>query len=81
MKIELQQIKIRDVVDGYINNDENGVVGYDGKLNIRPKYQREFIYNDKQQQEVIKTIQKNFPLNVMYWCSKRLFLIFPAIHI
>ena len=68
MKIQLHQIKIRDIVNGYINNDEDGVVGYDGKLNIRPKYQREFIYNDKQQQEVIKTIQKNFPLNVMYWC-------------
>ena len=68
MKIELHQIKIKDVVDGYVNNDEEGVVGYHGQLNIRPKYQREFIYNDKQQQEVIKTIQKQFPLNVMYWC-------------
>ena len=71
MKIELQQIKIRNVVDGYINNDEDGVIGFGGKLNIRPKYQREFIYNDKQQQEVIKTVQKNFPLNVMYWCINK----------
>lgn len=71
MKIELHQIKIRDVVDGYINNDEDGVIGFGGKLNIRPKYQREFIYNDKQQQEVIKTVQKNFPLNVMYWCINK----------
>ena len=43
MKIQLHQIKIRDIVNSYINNDEDGVVGYDGKLNIRPKYQREFI--------------------------------------
>ena len=71
MKIELQQIKIRDVVDGYINNDEDGVIGFGGKLNIRPKYQREFIYNDKQQQEVIKTVQNNFPLNIMYWCINK----------
>ena len=71
MKIQLHQIKIRDIVNGYINNDEDGVVGYDGKLNIRPKYQREFIYNDKQQQEVIRTVLKNFPLNVMYWCINK----------
>lgn len=71
MKIELQQVKIRDIVNGYINNDEDGVVGYDGKLNIRPKYQREFIYNDQQQQEVIRTVLKNFPLNVMYWCINK----------
>ena len=68
MKIELHQIKIKDVVEGYINNDEEGVVGYGGKLNIRPKYQREYIYDDKHKIEVIKTIQKGFPLNVMYWC-------------
>lgn len=68
MKIELHNIKVKDIVDGYINNDEEGVVGFGGKLDIRPKYQREFIYNDKQQQEVIKTVQKGFPLNIMYWC-------------
>ena len=43
------------------------VVGYDGRLNIRPAFQREFIYKDKQRDEVIRTITKNFPLNVMYW--------------
>ncbi len=69
MKIELQKIKVRDLVAGYINSDEEGVVGYDGLLNIRPKYQREFVYKDKQRDEVINTIRKNFPLNVMYWCK------------
>ena len=33
----------------------------------RPKYQREFIYNDVQQKAVIDTILKGFPLNVIYW--------------
>ena len=70
MKIELKQIKVRDVADGYVNNDEdNSVVGYGGKLNIRPKYQREFVYKDKQRDEVINTIKHDFPLNVMYWCK------------
>ncbi|MBP7806576.1 DUF262 domain-containing protein [Candidatus Gracilibacteria bacterium] len=67
MKIELREITIREVVEGYINNQEDGVVGFGGKLNIRPKYQREFIYGEKQQNSVIETVKKNFPLNVMYW--------------
>ena len=69
MEIELKKVKIRELVEGYINNDEEGVVGYNGKLNVRPKYQREFIYKDKQRDEVINTVRKNFPLNVMYWCK------------
>ena len=53
MKIDLHRIKVRDVVDGYTDNNEEGVVGYGGKLNIRPKYQREFVYNPKQRDAVI----------------------------
>lgn len=67
MKIELHEIPIRDVVNGYINNAEEGVVGYGGQLNIRPKYQREFIYKDKERNAVIDTVTKGFPLNTMYW--------------
>ena len=67
MKIELHQIKIRDIAEKYIDNDEEGVVGYNGKLNIRPKYQREFVYDEKKRTAVINTIRQNFPLNVMYW--------------
>lgn len=67
MEIKLKEIPIRDVVEGYVDNDEEGVLGYGGKLNIRPKYQREFVYKDKQREEVINTINNDFPLNVMYW--------------
>lgn len=67
MKIELHEIPVRDVVAGYVDSAENGIVGYGGKLNIRPAFQREFIYKDKQRDEVIRTITKQFPLNVMYW--------------
>lgn len=69
MEIKLKEITIRDVVKDYVNNDEEGVVGYGGKLNIRPKYQREFVYKDKQRDEVINTINNGFPLNVMYWAK------------
>ena len=67
MKIELHEIPIRDVTNGYVDSAENGVVGYGGRLNIRPAFQREFIYKEKERNEVINTIRKNFPLNVMYW--------------
>lgn len=69
MKVELQDISIREVVKDYFDDAEEGVGGYGGKLNIRPKYQREFVYDDKQRNAVIDTITKNFPLNVMYWAK------------
>ena len=67
MNIELHEITVRDVAEHYVDNAEEGVVGYGGKLNIRPKYQREFIYDSEKRNAVMDTIQENFPLNVMYW--------------
>ncbi|MCR5833166.1 MAG: HNH endonuclease [Selenomonadaceae bacterium] len=67
MKIELHKIPIRDVVKDFYDNPNRGCSGYGGRLNIRPSFQREFVYNDNQRNEVIRTVMKNFPLNVMYW--------------
>lgn len=67
MKIIPHDITIRELVNGYENNEEEGVVGYGGLLNIRPKYQREFVYSESQQREVINSILNDYPLNVMYW--------------
>ena len=67
MKIELKEITVRELTEGYENNSEAGVVGYGGKLDIRPPYQREFVYKEKQRDAVINTLKKGFPLNVMYW--------------
>ena len=67
MKIELKEISISEVYNWYINNEEDWVIWYGWKLNIRPKYQREFVYWEKQRNSVIETVMKNFPLNVMYW--------------
>lgn len=67
MEIVLHNISVKDLFNGFKDNKESGVVGYGGKLNIRPPYQREFIYNKKQQIEVINSILKGYPLNVMYW--------------
>jgi len=70
MTIDQIEVTIRDLVEGYVNNDELGVRGYGGQLDIRPPYQREFIYNEREQQAVIHTVLNNYPLNVMYWVKR-----------
>jgi hypothetical protein len=70
MKIELKEITIRDLVADYADDSEGGVRGYGGRLDIRPPYQREFIYKDKQRDAVIDTVRRSFPLNVMYWAVR-----------
>lgn len=40
MKIKLEEITIHELNSGQENNQENGVVGLDGKLDIRPSYQQ-----------------------------------------
>ena len=70
MNIELKEISVSDLTNGYKDNAEDGVIGYQGKLDIRPPYQREFVYGDKERNAVINTVQKNFPLNVMYWAVR-----------
>ena len=67
MEIELKQIPVKDVFDGYKDADEDGVVGYHGQLDIRPKYQRNFVYDLPEAKAVINTVLHGFPLNVMYW--------------
>ncbi len=70
MNIQLKEITVRELTNGYEDNEEAGVLGYDGKLDIRPSYQREFIYKDRQRDAVIDTLVKGFPLNVMYWAVR-----------
>ena len=70
MHIEERKVTVREVTEGYFNDAEEGVVGYDEQLDIRPKYQREFVYKDKQRDEVIRTVMKGLPLNVMYWVDR-----------
>lgn len=70
MTIKQMEITVRDITSGYVNNDEQGVRGYNGLLDIRPPYQREFIYNEKEQQAVITTVLHGYPLNVMYWVKR-----------
>lgn len=70
MKVTQHNIKIRDLIEGYVNDAEDGVVAYSSQLDIRPKYQREFVYNDNQRDEVVRTVMRKLPLNVMYWVDR-----------
>ena len=70
MIISLHEITIRDLFAGYQDSQEEGVVAYGGRLDVRPKYQREFVYTGKQREEVINTVRHGFPLNIMYWVKK-----------
>lgn len=67
MQIEPKELTIEEISAGFSDRDEEGVTAYGGLLDIRPKYQREFVYDSKQQEAVIQTIRQNFPLNIMYW--------------
>lgn len=70
MEIKLKNITVRDLANAYEDHAELGVRAYDGKLDVRPPYQREFVYKDKQRVAVIDTLRRNFPLNVMYWAVR-----------
>lgn len=67
MKITPIKVTVADLTKNYKDDGDGGVFGYDNRLTIRPAYQREFIYKDKQRDLVIDSIMKDRPLNVMYW--------------
>ena len=70
MKIELHKITVRELTAGYDDNAENGVKAFGGNLDVRPPYQREFVYKENQRNAVIDTLTNGFPLNVMYWACR-----------
>lgn len=70
MKITENRITIRELTQDYVDDGEGGVTGYSGDLDIRPPYQREFVYKDKQRAVVIDTVRRDLPLNVMYWAKR-----------
>lgn len=71
MKITKIDVSIKELFEGFQDNEENGVVAYGGKLDIRPPYQREFVYNEVQRAKVIETVTFGYPLNTMYWAKRK----------
>ena len=61
MKIERIQISVAELKNGYQERGAGGIEGivaYGGLLDVRPPYQREFIYAPKERDEVIRTVKK-----------------------
>lgn len=70
MKISKELITIRELSENYRDNNDGGVYGYDNGTHIlclRPEYQREYVFGDRQRNAVIDTVMKGFPLGLMYW--------------
>lgn len=67
MKVTQRTVTVAELTEGYFNDEEEGVVAYDEALNVRPPYQREFVYKDAQRDEVIRSVLEGFPLSVFYW--------------
>lgn len=44
LKIIKEELTVGDIVEGYDEDEYGNVIGYGGKLNIRPPYQREYLY-------------------------------------
>lgn len=59
--------KVRDLLPGYIDDENTGCFAMNGDLVIRPEWQRSFVYTDKQRDLVVDTVQHGMPLGIMYW--------------
>ena len=72
MKIDRIQVTVKELIDGYTEKGADGIEGvaaYGGRLDVRPPYQREYIYGTKDRDEVLRSVMKGFPINVMYWAK------------
>lgn len=71
MVITSKSVTIREFVEGYNNqdNEENGVTTMNGKLDLRPSFQRSYIrQNDiKWKRNLIESIIMGYPIALMYW--------------
>ena len=70
MEIKRKTILLKNLVEGYVDKGNEGVEGLGGTLDIRPPYQREFVYGDDLQQAVIDSVISGFPLGIMYWVDR-----------
>lgn len=68
MNITVLELPVRELVSGYVERPDGGaVLAWDGRLNARSEYQREFVYPPKQQELVVDSILHDYPLGVFYF--------------
>lgn len=70
MKTTAYPVSVRDLRDGFTDKLDAGVSALGGKLDIRPPYQREFVYKPAQQAAVVNTVLMGAPLSVIYWAKR-----------
>ena len=70
MKIKPLEISVADLATGYSDDGDDGVVAYNGNLDVRPPHQRNFVYDPPERNAVINSVWQGFPLNVMYWADR-----------
>ena len=71
MEVINKSLTIREICKGYVDNsikDEGGVSSMDGRLNIRPRYQRTYIVDDNKvwKEKLINSIICGYPINRIY---------------
>ena len=71
MVITSKSVTIREFVEGYNNrdNEEKGVTTMNGKLDLRPSFQRSCIRQnaDEWKSNLIESIIMGYPIALMYW--------------
>ncbi len=69
LKIIKETATVREIVEGYHEDEHGNVVGYGGMLNIRPPYQREYLYegNEIFRKNLLESIYHNRPIGLIYF--------------
>lgn len=72
MNINMIMVPVRDLIQNYSEDDATSrVIAWGGKLDVRPEYQREYVYGEGQRDAVINTVLNGFPLNIMYFVDRK----------
>jgi hypothetical protein len=70
MKLERLHLTVGELADGFFDNND-GAGGWSGRLDIRPFYQRESVYDIRKKTLVVDSIRHDYPLNIMYFAKRQ----------
>ena len=71
MDIKERKYKIGEIAQGFTEDPNSSqVTAMNGRLDIRPKYQREYVYDDYKRDKVIDTVLRDLPLGIMYFVER-----------
>lgn len=72
MQTEIKHYTIQELLDGfiYLDSEDRGLFGMNGKLVIQPEYQRNYIYGDGiKDVAVVNSVLKGWPIGILYFYS------------